>query len=78
MKFTKCIGSVLDGVKKMLNLITAQVSTRRTKTNHPIPKTQHVRTLQSLAKAAIRREFQEVTPIPHKKLSLDNQCALGR
>ena len=67
MKFAKCIGSALDGIKKMLNLITAQVSTRRTKTNNPIPQTQHVSTLQSLAKEAIRREFQEVTPIPHKK-----------
>ena len=56
----------------MLNLITAQVSTRRTTTNSP--KTQHVPTLQSLAKLAIKSDFQDVISLPHNKLSLDNLC----
>lgn len=56
----------------MLNLITAQVSTRRTTTNNP--KTQHVPTLQSLAKLAIKSDFQDVISLPHNKLSLDNLC----
>ena len=55
----------------MLNLITAQVLTRRTTTNNP--KTQHVPTLQSLAKLAIKSDFQDVITLPHK-LSLDNLC----
>ena len=29
MKFAKCLGSTLDGIKKKLNLITAQISTRK-------------------------------------------------
>ena len=63
MKFAKCIGSALVGVKKLLNLITVQVSTRRTTTNNP--KTQHVPTLQSLAKLAIKSDFQDVISLPH-------------
>ena len=57
MKFAKCLGSALEGVKKMLNLITAQISTRRivNETNHPIHKPQHniIPNLQCLAKEAI-------------------------
>ena len=76
MKFVKCLGSALEGVKKMLNLITAQVSTRQivNETNHPIHNPQHIPNLQCLAKEAIRGHFEDIRPIPHEMLSLDILC----
>ena len=58
MEFAKCLGVAMDGVK-MLNLITAQVSTSKANTeghNHN-KQCVHVPTLVYLAKNAIKKEL---------------------
>ena len=78
MKFAKCLGVAMDGVKKMLNLITAQVSTRKANTVEHSHNKQcvHVPTLVYLAKNAIKKELLHTQPIPPQKLTLGNLCSV--
>ena len=69
MKFAKCLGSALEGVKKMLNLITAQVSTRRPKQDGQKPTKPHVQTLKTLTKDALKRHFSNIKQIQPKKVN---------
>ena len=76
MKFAKCLGVAMDGVKKMLNLITAQVSTRRANTEGHNHNKQCVPTLGCLVKDTIKWELLHIQPIIPQKLTLGNLCSI--
>ena len=64
LKFAKCLGSSLDGMKKMLNLITAQVVSRKGTKVCNESKKQFV---AIMAKDVLKHNFINTIPIEKKQ-----------
>lgn len=74
LKFAKCLGSALEGIKKMLNLITAQVSIRRPKQDGKKLIKPHVKTLKTLTSDALRKNFSKFRQTQPENVALHDLC----